>query len=96
MNIKAQNLSNLGEKVVEVINTLPPEAKTVVVGLGTGTVLVFGLSELCKNATTFAKEGLPSIVENINKGKNLLKRETPVAIADAPRDTQTVDDLSAA
>lgn len=96
MNIKAQDFSNLGKKVGEVIDALPPTAKTVVVVLGTGAVFFFSVSEACKNATIFAKEGLPPMVENINKGINLLKQGSPTVIVDEPCDAQIVDDPSAA
>lgn len=96
MNIKAQDFSNFGKKVGEVIDSLPPTAKTVVVVLGTGAVFFFSVSEACKNATILAKEGLPPMVENINKGINLLKQGTPNAIVDEPCDAQIVDDPSAA
>jgi len=96
MNIKAQDISNFGKKVEELVNALPPKAKTVVVVLGTGAVFFFSVSEACKNATVFAKEGLPPMVENINKGINLLKQETPTVIIDESCDTQIIDDSSAA
>lgn len=96
MNIKAQDCSSVVEKVGEMVDTLPPTAKTIVVVLGTGAVFFFSVSEAFKNATIFAKEGLPSMVEDINKGINLLKQTTADVIVDEPGDTQILGDSSAA
>jgi len=41
-------------------------------------------------------ESLSTMVENINKGINLLKQETPTVIIDESCDTQIIDDSSAA
>lgn len=96
MNIKAQDLSKFGKKVEEVIDALPPKAKTVVVVLGTGAIFFYSVSEAYKSATTFAKEGLPPIIENFGKGINMLKQENSNEIVDELCDIQIVDESSAA
>ena len=96
MNIKAQDISNIGKKVEGIINSLPPKAKTVVVVLSTGAIFFFSVSEACKSATTFAKEGLPPMLENLNKGINLLKQGNSNMIANKVCDTQIVDESSVA
>ena len=67
MNTKMQNMNTWGEKAEGIINVLPPQARTWVVVLGSGAFLLLSFSEACKSATTFAKEGLPQIVDNLNK-----------------------------
>ena len=96
MNIKAQDISNLSKKVEEVIDNLPQKAKTTVVVLVSGAALFIGVSEAFKSITTFAKEGLPPMVENLNKGINLLKQGASNVIADEVYDTQIIDESSAA
>lgn len=92
MNIKEQDLSKFAKKAEEIIDALPPKAKTVVVVLGAGTIFCYSVSEVCKNATTFAKEGLPPMVENIIR----LKQGASGMIIDEFCETQIVDDSSAA
>ena len=92
MNIKAQDISNIGEKLEKAFNSLPPKVKPVVVVMGTGAIFFFSVSEAFKSANTFAKEGLPPMVENINK----LKQGTTGVIIDEFCETQIVDDPSAA
>lgn len=96
MNIKAQDCSNVVKKVGEMVDTLPPTAKTIVLVLGAGAVFFFSVSEACKNATFFAREGLPLMVEDISKGINLLKQTTATVIVDESGNTQILDDSSAA
>ena len=92
MNIKAQDLSQIGEKLEKAFNDLPPKAKPVVFVMGAGAVFFFSVSEALKSANTFAKEGLPPMVENINK----LKQGTSGISIDEFCETQIVDDPSVA
>lgn len=90
MNFKAQDIPT--EKIEKVFNNLPPKVKTVVVVLGMGTAFFFSVSEACKSATTFAKEGVPPIVE----GFNMLKHGSADMIVDEPCERRIVDESSAA
>jgi hypothetical protein len=92
MNIKAQDISIIGEKLEKVYNDLPPKVKPVVVVMGAGAFFFFGMSEAVKSLNTFSKEGLPPMVENINK----LKQGTSGVIIDEFCETQIVDDPSVA
>ena len=96
MNIKAQDISNFGEKIEKVVNALPPKVKTMVIVMGTGAVFFFSVSEACKSATIFAKEGLPPMVENFNKGINMLKQRGTNVIVDEFCEAELADESSAA
>ena len=90
MNLRELDIPN--EKIEKMIDNLPPKAKTAVIVFGAGAVFFLSLSEACKSATTFAKEGVPPIVE----GFNMLKHGSTDMIVDEPCARRIVDESSAA
>lgn len=96
MNNKTANIYSCIEKIEDMINTLPPKVKTVVVITSTVTICCCSISEACKSITVLAKEGLPPIVENINKCVIMLKSSSSNELDDRICETQVADESSIA